>query len=185
MISKQQHTLSIFRKLFGWFKKSETNSANKKFNLEELLASDNVNNSIIEIDNYVCKLCAWGDNIEKLTEQQKTFYYNQNLEREINNGGFAQYFFNSSGDFAHETIKSLRIIKADKTAEILEKAIEQFPEELVPRDRNIRQDILEQMTEVENEFFEELDQKFFKYEDDLNALNIEFVKQNKDNFRTL
>ena len=174
--------MSIFKKLFSSSNKSNNNSAEKKFDLEKLLASDNVNNSIIEIDNYVCELCASGGDLEKLTEQQKIFYYNQNLEREINNGGFNQYFFNSSGDFAHETIKSLKLIKADKTAEILEKAIEQFPEKLVSKDRNIRQHILEQMTEIENEIFEELDQKFFKYEDDLNALNIEFVKQNKNKF---
>lgn len=174
--------MSIFKKLFGSFNKSNNNAVGKKFDLEKLLGSDNVNNSVIEIDNYVCELCAWGGDLGKLTEQQKIFYYNQNLEREINNGGFAQYFLNSSGDFAHETIKSLKLIKADKTAEILEKAIEQFPEKLVSKDRIIRQDILEQMTEIENEIFEELDQKFFKYEDDLNALNIEFVKQNKDKF---
>jgi hypothetical protein len=54
-------------------------------NLETLLSSDNTNKSIIELDNFIGDLCAYGDNMDKLTEPQKQFYYNQCLEREINN----------------------------------------------------------------------------------------------------
>ena len=120
--------------------------------------------------------------MDKLTEQQKQFYYNQCLEREINNGGFNQYFFNSSGDFSHKTIQSLLAIGANKTAEILQKAIDQFPNGNVPEDRTKRQDILEQIQETADPFWEELDQKFFTYEDDLNTLNIEFIRKNNDKF---
>ena len=77
--------------------------------IEKLLTSDNTTESIIELDKYICQLCAWGDELNKLTEPQQNFYFNQNLEREINNGGFNQYFYNSAGDFAHETIDSLKI----------------------------------------------------------------------------
>jgi hypothetical protein len=102
--------------------------------------------------------------------------------REINNGGFNQYFSNSTGDTVHETIFSLRAIGADKTAEILQKAIDQFPDKKVPKDRDERTEIVEQIEEVANEVWEELDQQFYKYEDDLNALNIEYVKKHKGFF---
>lgn len=92
-------------------------------NLDSLLIADNSNNSVIELDNFICELCEWGDNMDALTDGQRHFYYNQNLEREINNGGFNQYFLNSSGDFAHETIKSLRTIGANHTADILQLAL--------------------------------------------------------------
>jgi len=174
--------MSIFNKLFGGSDKSDNNSEVKKLDLDKLLASDNKNNSIIEIDNFICELCAWGENLEKLTEPQKNFFFNQNLEREVNNGGFNQYFYNSSGDFAHETIKSLKIIRADKTADKLQKAIDQFPDKTVPKDRIKRQVVLEKIEETANEIWEELDQKFFVYEDDLNTLNIEYIRQNKNNF---
>ena len=120
--------------------------------------------------------------MEKLTEEQKLFYYNQCLEREINNGGFNQYFLNSSGDFAHKTVKSLQTISAKKTADILQRAIDQFPNSIVPEDRAERQEILEQIQETADIVWEELDQKFFNYEDDLNTLNIEFVRKNTDKF---
>ncbi|NBG67157.1 DMP19 family protein [Acidiluteibacter ferrifornacis] len=174
--------MSIFKKLFGGSEKSNNNSDNKKLDLEKLLSSDDINGSIIELDNFIGELCSYGDEMDKLTDEQKLFFYIQCLEREINNGGFNQYFFNSSGDFAHKTVKSLQTIGAKKTAVILQKAIDQFPNSNVPEDRIERQEILEQIQETADLVWEELDQKFFSYEDDLNTLNIEFVRKNKDKF---
>ena len=154
----------------------------KIFNLDTLLSAHNTNGSIIELDNFVGELCDYGDDYSKLTEPQKLFYFNQNLEREINNGGFNQYFCNSSGEYAHETILSLKAIGADKTADILQKAIAQFPDKKVPKDRDERTEIVEQIEEIAGEIWDGLDQAFYKYEDDLNTLNIEFVKKNKSFF---
>ncbi len=174
--------MSIFKKLFGGSDNSDKKSENKKLDLEKLLSSDDINGSIIELDNFIGELCSYGDDMDKLTEEQKLFYYNQCLEREINNGGFNQYFFNSSGDFAHLTVQSLLTIGANKTADILQNAINQFPDKTAPQDRTERQNILEQIEETADPIWEELDQKFFAYEDDLNTLNIEFVRKYKDKF---
>jgi hypothetical protein len=151
-------------------------------NLDTLLKSEDTNGSIIELDKFIGELCDYGDDFAKLTEHQKLFYLNQNLEREINNGGFNQYFCNSSGDTAHETILSLKAIGADKTADILQKAIDQFPNKAVPKDRDERTEIVEQIEEVADKVWRDLDQKFYEYEDDLNTLNIEYVKKHKDFF---
>ncbi len=150
--------------------------------VDRLLSADDINKSIIELDNYICELCVWGEEMGKLNQQQKNFYYNQELEREINNGGFNQYFLNSSGNFAHQTINSLILIGADKTAAILQEAINQFPGKIVPEDKHKRQEIIEQIEESANEKWEELDQKFFEYVDNLNLLNIEYVRQNRGDF---
>ncbi len=111
-----------------------------------------------------------------------SFYLNQNLEREINNGGFEQYFRNSSVDNAHETILSLTAIGAYKTADILQQAIDQFPNKQVSRVREERIKTIEQIENAVNEVWNKLDQIFFKYEDDLNALNIAYIKKYKDFF---
>ena len=151
-------------------------------NLDFLLSSEDKNESIIELDNFIGDLCSYGDNMEILSEPQKQFYYNQCLEREVNNGGFNQYFYNSSGDFAHQTIQSLKAIGAYKTSEILQKAIDQFPEGKVPTDREERIELVEQIEEEANEIWEELDQQFFQYSDDLSTLNLNFVKNHKAEF---
>lgn len=174
--------MNLFKKLFGGSDQSDKKSENKKLDLERLLSSSDINGSIIELDNYICELCSYGDDMDKVTEEQKLFYYNQSLEREMNNGGFNQYFFNSSSDFALKTIQSLQAIGANKTANILQKAIDQFPNSNVPEERTERQVVLEQIQEVAELVWEQLDQKFFRYEDNLNQLNIEFIRKNKDKF---
>lgn len=172
--------MSIFKRLFG--EKADKDSENKKPDIDKLIKSDNINNCIIELDNYISALCDYGDSIEKLNQAQRNFFYNQTLEREINNGGFNQFFFNSSGDFANETIISLKEIGANKTAMIVKKANDQFPDKIVPKDRTSRQEILSQMEDKANKIWEELDQKFFAYEDDLNSLNMDYVRKNKNEF---
>lgn len=46
------------------------------------------------------------------------------LEREVNNGGFSQFFQNSSGEFAAIIERSLRAINCPKTADIARDALE-------------------------------------------------------------
>jgi len=151
-------------------------------NLETLLSSNDTNESIIELDNFIEDLCSYGVDIDKLSGPQKQFYYNQCLEREINNGGFNQYFINSSGSFAHQTIQSLTDIGASTTAGILQKAIDQFPDKKVPQDRDQRIKLVEQIEETANEVWEELDEEFFEYKDNLNTLNLNFVRLHKEDF---
>jgi hypothetical protein len=153
-----------------------------KIDPERLLSSKDTNGSIIELDNFIAALCSYGEDLDKLTEEQKQFYYNQCLEREVNIGGFSLYFVNSSGGFAQQTVQSLRAIGANNTANIVQKAIDQFPYKNVPENRIERQEVWETIQETAHPIWEELDQMFYKYEDDLNTLNLEFVKKHKDKF---
>ncbi len=174
--------MNILKKIFGNSNVSSIEKMKESVVEKIIKSTDDTNKIIIEIDNYICELCQWGEKMENLSNLQKCFYFNQNLEREINNGGFSQYFFNSSGDYALETIESLNLIGANKTAKILEKAIAQFPESKVPIDKVLREEILEQIEEKANIVWEQLDDEFVKYDDDLNSLNLEFVKKNLDSF---
>jgi hypothetical protein len=56
------------------------------------------------------------------------------LEGQVNNGGFDQFFFNSSGDYAHEILTAYREIKAYNTVELIKNAIDLFPVLPVPKD---------------------------------------------------
>jgi Domain of unknown function (DUF4375) len=159
-----------------------TDESKENLDLEKLLASADINSSIIELDNFICLICQWGEKIEILTYEQQQFYFIQNLEREVNNGGFEQYFVNSSGDFAHETLEALKIVGALLTATLLQIAIDEFPNQNVPKDRNERIDFIINLSEKTSEVWEKLDQKFFAYEDDLNTLNIEYVRKNRHSF---
>jgi SpoVK/Ycf46/Vps4 family AAA+-type ATPase len=152
-------------------------------NLEELLKAENLNDSIIEIDDFVSELCQWGEDLDKLTDPQKNFYFNQCLEREVNNGGFSLYFTNSSGGYAHQTVETLKLIGATNFAKILQKAIDKFPNKVVPQDWEKRKEIVEKLEEKnDDETWEKLDDKFYEYPDDLNRLNINYITKNKNFF---
>lgn len=93
----------------------------------------------------------------------------EELEVEVNNGGFNQYFFNSSGQNCFETLKVLKKKKKFKTAKILESAInlinpKKLPnEDLIKKLRN--QEVEELNNEKTNTQLELLDLEFYKYPD--------------------
>lgn len=126
-------------------------------NLDELLHAENVNDSIIEIDNFIGNACSYGDDMEAITITQQKFYLNQNLEREVNNGGLWKYFMNSSGNHAHETLLSLKEIGAVKTANVLRQAIDLFPNREVPKDRTMRIALVKQI-DPKKSIWEDLDE---------------------------
>src|SRR5215217_5286736 len=174
--------MNLFKKLFWNPKTTDLKSGQPSFNLGELLDATDQNGSIIAIDDYICGLCIHGDDLSHLSQPQRDFHYIQELEREVNNGGFYQYFFNSSGDTANEVVKALKAIGANRTAEIVQKALDQFPDKEVPRYRNARQHILEQIEELADPVWEDLSQQFFEYNDELNELNIQYIKANRNSF---
>src|SRR5689334_10222131 len=65
------------------------------------------------------------------------------LELEVNNGGFHQFFWNSAGDLASETLGALELIAAPRFADIMRRAIAAFPEGDPPADRDARCDVLD------------------------------------------
>lgn len=170
--------MGLFGKLFG----RSNNEENKTIDIENLLSSEDINDSIIKLEEHISNICNHGDNIEKLNKSQRVFFLNQKFEMEMNNGGFDQFYFNSVGDFADEIIDTLRAINANKTADLVLKANEQFPESKVPNDRDERQEIMEKIEESIEGPWNELDTKFYNYEDDLNSLNIEFIRKNRTDF---
>ena len=149
---------------------------------EEIWEIANPVNLVVELDMWIAKKCEYGDRMEALSEAERIFYVNNSLEMEVNNGGFAQFFFNSSGAFAAEVEQSLRAIGADATADICKKAVEAFGQPL-PLDQLERDKLLEEIfTDEIAEILDGCDETFFQYQDDLAALNYQFVMEHRDQF---
>ena len=96
------------------------------------------------------------------------------LEAEVNNGGFHQYFYNSAGNDTTETIQALEAIGALHIADIVKKAAAMFPDGIPPKERFARQEVLLELF-PKAEVFEDLDNEFYAYPDDLSALLKKFV----------
>jgi hypothetical protein len=91
------------------------------------------------------------------------------LEAEVNNGGFEQYLYNSAGDNTAETIEALEAVGALRMADIVRGAAAKFPGGMPPKERFARQDLLLDHI-ADPEVFRELDDEFYKYPDDLGDL---------------
>jgi len=133
------------------------------------------NKMVIEIDNYISNKCDYGNNFSVLTDVEKIFYLCQTFEREINNGGFDQFYFNPSGNNYHITPIALEAIGAKHTAKILTDATESFGCEL-PQNHGERQELLEELSTDElDELLDSFNNKFYEYIDDLTALNYKYL----------
>ena len=91
------------------------------------------------------------------------------LEREVNNGGLSQYFFNSSGQNCFETLRMLQRTGKTKTAAILETAIKAINPNNLSENEFIeklrRRQVIELDDDKVNSKLDSLDNEFYKYPD--------------------
>ena len=113
---------------------------------------------------------------------QKTFSAIWELESQVNNGGFDQYFRNSDSDVIAYAPTALREIGAVSCAEIVDAEIK--PIAPIPEDNDARCDALDAALEEDEELLAALHPKFFAYPDDLTALLFAFVAKNRSEFGT-
>jgi hypothetical protein len=119
---------------------------------------------------------------DSLSRGERVFLCVWNLEAEVNNGGFAQFYVNSAGDKARETPSALREIGATQAAAIVEEANRVFGPQGPPADRDARTQALERLGATTTGALSTLDAKFYEYPDDLEELLRQFVERNRDDF---
>ncbi|TVZ47482.1 DMP19 family protein [Olleya sp. Hel_I_94] len=167
----------FLNKLFGT--NSEQDEVKVK-NLDEILNLEDETDVVIEIGQKLWDKSKDDKDFESLNSIEKNILYIEMLEGQVNNGGFDQFFFNSSGEYAHETLIALEEIKAPKMAEILNRAIRAFPTSPIPKDEEQRREYMEDVPENISETWDKLDDEFYKYPENLAGLVIEYVKANKE-----
>ena len=118
----------------------------------------------------------WKADFDKLTRPEQIFLLIWELESEVNNGGFTQYFMNSSGDNAMFAPDALREIGAPKMADIVHHAIVMYPNSPPSHDQDKRERDFDPIPEDERwGFFGELDDEFMAYPENLCELLFEYV----------
>ena len=137
--------------------------------------------AIMALDNLLTPIFYKSPN--KLTEQEKMIVYIEELEREVNNGGFNQFFFNSSGNYTDGVVQALKNIGSIKFLNLVESAIAQFPNSEVPKNRQQRQAILEKIDGEANPIWNTLNKEFYKYEEDIYGLLRAYISKNIKHFR--
>ncbi len=150
--------------------------------IKEIWNIGNMNSFVIAMTGWINRKCNYGENISVLTPEEKIVYIVNSFQSEVNNGGFDQFLFNSSGAFVGDLLSSLTTIGANRTAEIYKKALANFPHEL-PADDEQRDALLDELiTEDISEVFASCDQQFYEYPDNLEELLYQFIVGNKGSF---
>jgi hypothetical protein len=116
------------------------------------------------------------------TAVQKVFSAIWGLEAEVNNGGFQQYFYNTTGEAAGDVVAALNTIGANKTAKIVGNAIALFPGGTPPIDWETRSKRLTEASQEVLARWEQLDREFFDYPNNLTNLLYDFVKAHPQEF---
>lgn len=94
--------------------------------------------------------------LRPLSEPERTVFLIWNFTHELDNGGVDAFFYNKSGEHAEKTVDALHGIGATELAELLEEAIELFPDGDVPSDIDERTDVLDDIAHDVEDTFEQL-----------------------------
>lgn len=153
-----------------------------KGKLNKIWSIGDTNERLIALSEYVAEKCQFGIKMEKLSHPERVFFITQNVEIEVNNGGFSQFFYNSTGDFSAETVQAFLAIGAEKTAAICQRALDAVGQPL-PVNRAERIELLEKIESgALAEALDSCDNAFYSCEEDLNALTDAYVMKNKADF---
>ncbi len=124
----------------------------------------------------------WTRSVTEMSGPRQVFVRVWELEQEVCNGGFRQYFHNMSGEGAPLCASALRTIGAEATARLVEQSISAFGSDTVWQDEDARQAQADSLDAAVAEQLDDLDQTFYQYEDNLTALLFGFVIANIGSF---
>lgn len=117
--------------------------------------------------------------LDRLTEAERTILAVSTVDREVNNGGFEQFFGNSSCEFAPEIVASLQRIGFSEAAELAQDAIDALRIQ-----GSVTLSTIEAVIEKEDEAIVEqldaLDSRFYDEIGDLSGHLIAYIAANRD-----
>jgi hypothetical protein len=123
------------------------------------------------------------ESVRKLPKGQRMHYVTYVLENEVHNGGFDQFFTNSSGSYARMAVPSLDLIGAKKHAKLMRRAIaayaRQEPDQKVFKvDKTVKK-YLETYKDAD---LGKLNSEFYEMADQLSKLRIKYIREHPDEF---
>ena len=105
--------------------------------------------------------------IASLSEVERAIALANWADFEIANGGLWQFYYNSGGNNAAETVDALRVIGTDRAADGLKAANALFPGGSPPRDREQRFRSLQRLSESPGNPLDQLTCEFYRQTPDI------------------
>ena len=126
------------------------------------------------------------NNVKKLSKGQQAFFSTWIIEGEVNNGGFNQFYFNSSGQYAEMAEVGFKTIGAEKFSELTKRANKIYSDNK-KRLEEFDDGTMESFSEsYKDNPLNDLDKEFYELYDaeKIGDLRINYIRENKNEFIT-
>jgi len=101
-------------------------------------------------------------------------------------GGFVSALGNDSGKYFHETEAFAVTFCSSKMVAVLEAVKSMFPDSHIPKDRNLREEIIETLTDrYEKDPFDDATSDFFDLESEFHDGLLDYLKKHRDEFANM
>jgi len=118
-----------------------------------------------------------------LSDHQRYYSAVFMCDAEINNGGFAQYFVNSSGDNWRDALAGLEAMGFTDRLAVVREAILLFGPGGPSENRNQRQDQLSKLYKKNDSIFDALESRYYNSDEVVDVLAKKFVLANPESFQ--
>ena len=123
-----------------------------------------MSNAIDLIDSVLERIAR--DGLSALTAPERHYVALCELEAEVNNGSFVQYFANSAGDLCLDALEALQTVGATEMAAVFRQALALFPVHVLP-DHDLRATHLNGLSQTDLSKLEFLSDQFVDDPDDI------------------
>ena len=105
------------------------------------------------------------------------------VDSEVNNGGFNQFFWNSSSDYVDEARVGFDLIGAGEQRALLDEAVARFEEHFEQLRPFYERNTIEAFSaSYDEQLFDDLDQRYFDI--DTQALQVAYTRRHPEDFTT-
>jgi hypothetical protein len=118
-----------------------------------------------------------------LTVPQRHYGAVSMLDAEVRNGGFSQYFFNSSGDNWRDALAGLEAMGSKERLAIFSEVLAKFGAAGPSEDREMRMGQLSKIAKAEDALFDPFDSRYYKSTEVIDVMVMRYVLKNPDAFR--
>jgi hypothetical protein len=124
------------------------------------------------------------DTVMNWNKSRQAVYMIWLLEMDVHNGGHNQFYFNPSGQFYRHLPDALKLIGANKHADLMQRANETFEKDNITITRHQDGTLEGFCKSYENNPLNDFDDEFYEAdnEEDLTRAMTDFIKRNKHDF---
>ncbi|WP_104381197.1 DUF4375 domain-containing protein [Sphingobacterium sp. HMA12] len=178
--------------LFGCSERTKQNNSKPSIErqLTEQIIDTTSDDMLLEVvyNNLFHKLLAANDKeyeiVMSWNKSRQAIYMIVQLEAEVNNGGYNQFYFNSSGQFAQALPDALKLVGATKFADLTERANNTFEKDKSKITEHQDGTIEGFSKSYENNPLHKFDDEFYKLNDtkNLQKIQVDYIRKNKKEF---